>query len=144
VVSVSGWDAFRSELTVVAGRDQRVVCLETLPRESDHPFRVAHPDRFFSLPNVGSVLTQMVTGLGAAGYRPFVVLTPGVAGSLWRGCLEAGATVVVSAEGFPAGYEEVREVAGARVAAPCGEEETRAVVRRLARAAGAHCVVLGA
>lgn len=150
MVTLSGRDAFRSELTEVAGQDRRVVCLETLARKKDHPFEAAHPDRFFSLPNVGTVLTQMVTGLGAAGFRPFVVVTPGaVEGraaaprSLWRDCLEAGATVVMSPECFPDGYDEVRRMSGVPLAVPCGEEETRAVVRHAARSSQPHCLVLG-
>ncbi|MFG2263440.1 hypothetical protein [Streptomyces sp. NPDC048720] len=148
-VGLSARDAFRAELTAVAGRDGRVVCLETLPRDKDHPFAAAHPDRFFSLPNVGSVLTQMVTGLGAAGFRPFVVVAPGAEGRAatpwppWRDCLEAGATVVVPAEHFPDGYDEVRRMPGVPLAVPCGEQETRLVVRQAARSARPHCLVLG-
>ncbi|MEU1404042.1 hypothetical protein ABZ471_17000 [Streptomyces sp. NPDC005728] len=150
MVTLSGRDAFRSELTAVAGRDGRVVCLETLSRSKDHPFEAAHPDRFFSVPNAGSVLTQMVTGLGAAGFRPFVVVTPGaVKGravaprSLWRDCLQAGATVVMPPEQFPEGYDEVRGLYGIPLAVPCGEEETRAVVRQAVRTGRPHCLVLG-
>ena len=148
-MSLCARDAFRAELTAVARRDGRVVCLETLPRDKDHPFAAAHPDRFFSLPNVGSVLTQMVTGLGAAGFRPFVVVTSGAEvrttapRSLWRDCLEAGATVVVPPENFPDGYDEVRRMSGVPLAVPCGEQETRAVVRQAARSARPHCLVLG-
>ncbi|MEU4034019.1 hypothetical protein [Streptomyces collinus] len=150
MVTHSWRDAFRSELTAVAGGDGRVVCLETLPRAKDHPFEAAHPDRFFSLPNVGSVLTQMATGLGAAGFRPFVVLTAGagegrpvVPPAWWRDCLEAGATVVVPPEAFPDGYDEVRRMSGVPLAVPCGEAEIRAVVRQAARSRRPHCLVLG-
>ncbi|WP_153540059.1 transketolase [Streptomyces sp. RB17] len=150
-MTLSGRDAFRSELTAVAGRDGRVVCLETLPRNrNDHPFEAAHPDRYFSLPNAGSVLTQMVTGLGAAGFRPFVVVTPGavegrvaVPRTLWRDCLQAGATVVMPPEKFPEGYDEVRGLSGIPLAVPCGEKETRAVVRQAVRSGRPHCLVLG-
>ncbi|MFE1314999.1 transketolase [Streptomyces sp. NPDC058755] len=150
-MAVSGRDAFRSELTSIAHRDGRVVCLEAWSLYRDHPFEAAHPDRFFSLPAGGPVLAQMVTGLVAAGFRPFVVVGPGgtapgrAVGNrwLWRACVEAGATVVLPPEGSGEGSVEVRQKTCVPLCAPCGEEETRAVVRQVARSRRPYCLVLG-
>ncbi|MFD5799626.1 hypothetical protein ACFWIO_40120 [Streptomyces diastatochromogenes] len=150
-MALSGRDAFRGELTSIAHRDGRVVCLETWSPYRDHPFEAAHPERFFSLPSGGPVLAQMVTGLVAAGFRPFVVVGPGgtapgrAVGNrwLWRACVEAGATVVLPPEGSGEGSVEVRQKTCVPLAVPCGEEETRALVRQVARSRRPYCLVLG-
>ncbi|GAA3794706.1 transketolase [Streptomyces phyllanthi] len=140
VGSLSGYEAYRRELCAVAAQDSRVVCLAASPGAVGHPFEAAHPDRFFGLPGIASAMVEVVSGLVAAGFRPFVCTVasptgPGAAGSLHLRTryLEAGATVVTPYAGFLEDYAVLRRLKGVALAAPCGDAETRAVLRAAAR-----------
>lgn len=140
-MSLSGYDAYREELTALAAHDGRVVCLAATPVGAGHPFELAHPDRFFGLPRAASAMVDVVSGLVTAGFRPFVCTGParaglGTAGSLGllTRYLEAGATVVTPYAGFLEDYPVLRRLADVTLAVPCGDAETRAVVREAAGA----------
>ncbi|WP_164555640.1 MULTISPECIES: transketolase [unclassified Streptomyces] len=139
-MTLSGYDACREELTALAAHDGRVVCLAAAPAGTNHPFELAHPDRFFALPRASSAMVEVVSGLVTAGFRPFVCTGPGhdglgTAGSglgLLTRYLEAGATVVSPFAGFLEEYPVLRRLADVTLAVPCGDVETRAVVREAA------------
>ncbi|MFJ5776488.1 transketolase [Streptomyces sp. NPDC093094] len=138
-MSLSGYDAYRIELTALAGLDGRVVCLDASPGRADHPFEATHPDRFFGLAGVASAMVDVVSGMVAAGFRPFVCTGPGPRGlgaagnlGLRARLLEAGASVATPYSGFLEDYQVLRRLEGVTLAAPCGDAETRAVVRAAA------------
>ncbi|GGX32550.1 hypothetical protein GCM10010297_62410 [Streptomyces malachitofuscus] len=140
-MTLSGYDAYREELTALAAHDGRVVCLAATPAGTNHPFELAHPDRFFALPRAASAMVEVVSGLVTAGFRPFVCTgaargglgTAGSLGLLTR-YLEAGATVVTPYAGFLEDYPVLRRLVDVTLAVPCGDAETRAVVREAASA----------
>jgi transketolase len=138
-MTLSGYDAYRSELTAVARRDGRVVCLDASTGRGDHPFESIHPDRFFGLAGVASAMVDVTSGMVAAGFRPFVCTGPGPRGlgaaghlGLRSRLLEAGASVITPYAGFLEDYQVLRRLEGVTLAAPCGDAETRAVVRAAA------------
>ncbi|MEV5433844.1 transketolase [Streptomyces sp. NPDC052701] len=138
-MTLSGYDAYRQELTAVAARDGRVVCLAAPAAGAGHPFELTHPDRFFGLPRTASTMVDVVSGLVAAGFRPFICVGPGPRGRGTAGglglrirYLEAGATVVTPYTDGLDDYPALRRLPGVTLAAPCGEAETRAVVRAAA------------
>jgi transketolase len=140
-MSLSGYDAYRNELTALAGHDGRVVCLDAAPGRGDHPFEYAHPDRYFGLAGVAAAMVDVVLGMVAAGFRPFVCTgpgphAPGPAGDLRLRArlLEAGASVVTPYAAIVEDYQVLRRLEGVTRAAPCGDAETRAVVRAAATA----------
>ncbi|GGR13681.1 transketolase [Streptomyces roseolus] len=147
---LSGRDAYRAELTELAALDPRIVCLEADLGGKKHPFQSAHPDRFFNLGIAEGAMIDMATGLAAAGYRPFVstfapfaALRAAESLKLTLGYLKAGVTVVAPYAGVSGAWfgtthhcledlAVLRSVPGVAVAAPYGEDETRAVVREAA------------
>ncbi|MFJ8085124.1 transketolase [Streptomyces sp. NPDC096205] len=138
-MSLSGYEAYRNELTALARHDGRIVCLDASPGRTDHPFELRHPDRFFGLAGVASAMVDVVSGMVAAGFRPFVCTGPGPRGlgtagnlGLRARLLEAGASVVTPYAGFLEDYQVLRRLEGVTLAAPCGDAETRAVVRAAA------------
>ncbi|MET9734926.1 transketolase [Streptomyces sp. NPDC006458] len=138
-MNLSGYDAYRSELTALAVHNGRVVCLDSSPGRAGHPFESTHPDRFFGLAGVASVMVDVVEGMVAAGFRPFVCTGQGPRGlgaagelGLRARLLEAGASVVTPYAGILEDYQVLRRLEGVTLAAPCGDAETRAVVRTAA------------
>ncbi|MFI8422180.1 transketolase [Streptomyces sp. NPDC085479] len=148
--ALSGRDAYRAELTELAALDPRIVCLEADLGGKNHPFQLAHPDRFFNLGIAEGAMIDMATGLAAAGYRPFVstfapfaALRAAESLKLTLGYLNAGVTVVAPYAGVSGAWfgtthhcledlAVLRSIPGVAVAAPYGEAETRAVVREAA------------
>ncbi|MET9359782.1 transketolase [Streptomyces sp. NPDC006632] len=145
---LTGLDAYRSELTRIAGHDERVVCLEAGPDGvQGHPFEAARPDRFFRLGTVEVAMVGMAKGLAVAGFRPFVSTfaphreTENL--ELTIGYLSAGATVIAPYEGAPLNFAALRRVPGVILASPYGEAETRAVVRVAAQLGRPHYIRIG-
>ncbi|MFJ4688096.1 transketolase [Streptomyces sp. NPDC091377] len=130
VRGVSGFRAYCAELVALAAIDGRVVCLAGLPGRVEHPFEQAHPERFFALRGVASAMIEVVRGLVAAGFRPFVCTGPGlVPAALRASYLSAGAHVVAPGSGLLAQEPLLRGLDGVTLAEPCGATETRAVIR---------------
>ncbi|MEV7419538.1 transketolase [Streptomyces sp. NPDC089919] len=146
-MSLSALDACRAELTAVAGDDERVVCLEAVPRYgSGHPFEAAHPDRFFRLGRADAAMVEMAAGLAVAGFRPFVVTAgDGTPEDIGRtvGYLSAGVSVIAPHDGGPLDLGALRQAAPVTLAAPYGEAETRALVRAAARTGRPHYLRTG-
>ncbi|MEQ0564847.1 hypothetical protein ABJI51_37705 [Amycolatopsis sp. NEAU-NG30] len=147
---LSGRDAYRAELTALAAADPRILCLEADLGGRGHPFAEAHPDRFFNLGIAEGAMIDMATGLASAGFRPFVstfapfaALRAAESIKLGLGYLGAGVVVVapyagVSGAWFGTTHHCLEDFAvlqsfpGIVIAAPYGEEETRAIVREAA------------
>ena len=145
-----GRDAYRDELTALAASDPRILCLEADLGGRSHPFAETHPDRFFNLGIAEAAMIDMATGLASAGYRPFAsafapfaVLRAAESIKLGLGYLGAGVVVVapyagVSGAWFGTTHHCLEDLAviqsfpGIVIAAPYGEEETRAIVREAA------------
>ncbi|MDK1476536.1 transketolase [Streptomyces sp. 549] len=158
---LSGRDAYRAELTEMAAHDPRVLCLEADLGGKNHPFAMAHPDRFFNLGIAEGAMIDMATGLAAAGYRPFVstfapfaALRAAESLKLTLGYLQAGVTVVAPYAGVSGAWfgtthhcledlAVLRSIPGVTIAAPYGEEETRAVVRAAVHSGKPHYIRTG-
>lgn len=153
--------AYRDELTRLARSDTRVVCLEADLGGAQHPFKDEHPERFFNLGIAEATMIDVAVGMASAGSRPFVSTFAGFASlraaeSLKLGLGYAGASVAIVAP--YAGYSGawlggthhcledvalVRAVPGVRIAAPHGEAEMRAVIRRALATGEPHYVRAG-
>ncbi|MCE6998269.1 hypothetical protein LZG04_26225 [Saccharothrix sp. S26] len=161
VTALSGRDAYRSELTELARHDPRVLCFEADLGGRKHPFAQEHPDRFFNLGIAEATMIDMAAGLASAGYRPFVstfapfaTLRAAESMKLSMGYLGAGVVVVapyagVSGAWFGTTHHCLEDLAvvqsfpGITIAAPYGEQETRAVVRAAAAGSGPFYVRTG-
>ncbi|MFJ5261651.1 transketolase [Streptomyces sp. NPDC088387] len=133
-IGLSGFEAYCAELNALAAFDGRLVCLATtVGRHAGHPFERAHPERFFALSGVSSAMVEVVRGLVAAGFRPFVCTGPGRTPAALRArYLAAGAHVVAPAAGLLDDDPVLRNLGGVTLAEPCGDAETRAVIRAAA------------
>lgn len=158
---LSGRDAYRAELTALAARDPRIVCLEADLGGKGHPFQEAHPDRFFNLGIAEGAMIDMAAGLAAAGLRPFVSTFAPFAAmraaeslKLALGYLGAGVTVVAPYAGVSGAWfgtthhcledlAVLRSIPGVTVAAPFGEGDMRAVVRSAAVSGRPHYIRTG-
>ncbi|GAA2816333.1 transketolase [Kitasatospora paracochleata] len=161
VSALSGRDAYRDELTRLAGTDPMVVCLEADLGGKGHPFQAAHPDRFFNLGIAEGAMIDMATGLASAGYKPFVstfapfaALRAAESLKLTLGYLAAGVTVVAPYAGVSGAWfgtthhcledlAVLRSIPGVTIAAPYGEAETRAVVRAAVASGRPHYIRTG-
>ncbi|MFJ6465612.1 transketolase [Streptomyces sp. NPDC091387] len=159
--ALSGRDAYRDELTSIAARDSRVLCLEADLGGKNHPFQLAHPERFFNLGIAEGAMVDMAAGLAVGGYRPFVstfapfaALRAAESLKLTLGYLGAGVTVVAPYAGVSGAWfgtthhcledlAVLRSVPGVTIAAPYGEAEMRAVVRAAARSGKPHYIRTG-
>ncbi|MFD7430223.1 transketolase family protein [Streptomyces sp. NPDC059818] len=159
--ALSGRDAYRDELTAIASRDSRVLCLEADLGGKNHPFQLAHPERFFNLGIAEGAMVDMAAGLAVGGYRPFVstfapfaALRAAESLKLTLGYLGAGVTVVAPYAGVSGAWfgtthhcledlAVLRSVPGVTIAAPYGEAEMRAVVRAAARSGRPHYIRTG-
>ncbi|MEX2973757.1 transketolase [Streptomyces sp. C184] len=140
-------DVYREELARIGAEDGRVVCVEALPRGARHPFETAHPDRFFQLGSVEGAMVSMVEGLVTAGFRVFVCGLGTDLGAarlprLTLAYLQAGASVVVPDTHVDP--TELLRTPRVRIAAPCGVQEIRAVVRSAARSVRPYHIRIGA
>ncbi|MDR7275431.1 transketolase family protein [Catenuloplanes atrovinosus] len=160
-MTLSGRAAYRDELTRLAAEDERIVCLEADLGGRGHPFQQAFPDRFFNVGIAEGAMIDMAAGLAAAGFRPFVstfapfaALRAAESIKLAMGYYGAGITVVapyagVSGAWFGTTHHCLEDVAvlsampGITIAAPYGEREMRAVIRRAARTGAPHYVRTG-
>lgn len=160
-MTLSGRAAYRDELTRLAAEDDRIVCLEADLGGRGHPFQEAFPDRFFNVGIAEGTMIDMAAGLAAAGYKPFVstfapfaALRAAESIKLAMGYYGAGITVVAPYAGVSGGWfgtthhclEDVAVLSsmpGITVAAPYGEREMRAVIRRAARTGTPHYVRTG-
>jgi transketolase len=158
---LSGRDAYRAELTELAETDPRLLCLEADLGGRDHRFAAAHPDRFFNLGIAEAAMIDMAAGLASAGYKPFVstfapfaTLRAAESMKLSLGYLRAGVVVFapyagVSGAWFGTTHHCLEDLAvvqsfpGITIAAPYGEEETRAVVRAAAADDGPYYIRAG-
>jgi len=149
-VPLSGRDAYRAELTELAAADSAVLCLEADLGGRNHPFATAYPDRFLNLGIAEATMIDMAAGLASAGYKPFVstfasfaTLRAAESMKLSLGYLAAGVVVFapyagVSGAWFGTTHHCLEDLAvvqsfpGITIAAPYGDEETRAVVRAAA------------
>lgn len=160
-MTLSGREAYRDELTLLAQEDPSIICLEADLGGARHPFEQAHPDRFFNLGIAEGAMIDMAAGLAEAGYRPFVstfapfaTLRAAESLKLTLGYIGAGVTVVAPYAGVSGawfgtthhGLEDIavaRSVPGVTVAAPHGEQEMRAVVRDAAASGRPHYIRTG-
>ncbi|NJP66145.1 transketolase [Streptomyces spiramenti] len=160
-MTLAGRAAYRDELTQIAEYDPRILCLEADLGGKGHPFAVNHPDRFFNVGIAEGAMVDMAAGLAEGGYRPFVstfapfaVLRAAESMKLALGYLGAGITVVAPYAGVSGGwfgtthhcledFAVVRAIPGVTVAAPYGEAEMRAVVRRAAVTGEPHYIRTG-
>ncbi|MEU2677708.1 transketolase [Streptomyces sp. NPDC007107] len=159
--ALAGRDAYRDELTRIAGEDPRVLCLEADLGGKNHPFQRAHPDRFFNLGIAEGAMVDMAAGLAVGGYRPFLstfapfaALRAAESLKLTLGYLNAGVTVVAPYAGVSGAWfgtthhcledlAVLRSVPGVTLAAPYGEAEMRAVVRAAARSGKPYYIRTG-
>ncbi|MGW0204466.1 transketolase family protein [Streptomyces sp. NPDC003233] len=160
-MTLSGRDAYRDELTALAAEDPSIVCLEADLGGKNHPFRTAHPDRFFNVGIAEGAMIDMAAGLAAGGYKPFVstfapfaALRAAESLKLTLGYLNAGVTVVAPYAGVSGAWfgtthhcledlAVLRSVPGVTIAAPYGEAEMRAVIRSAARRGTPHYIRTG-
>ncbi|WFE20243.1 transketolase [Solwaraspora sp. WMMD937] len=160
-MTLPGRAAYRDELTRLAAENERIVCLEADLGGRGHPFAQAFPDRFFNVGIAEGAMIDMAAGLAAAGYQPFVstfapfaALRAAESIKLAMGYYGAGITVVapyagVSGAWFGTTHHCLEDLAvlcampGITVAAPYGEREMRAVVRRAARTGAPHYIRTG-
>jgi transketolase len=160
-VNRSGRDAYRDELTLLAGSDERILCLEADLGGRGHPFAAAHPDRFFNLGIAEGAMVDMAAGLAMAGYKPFVstfapfaALRAAESLKLALGYMSAGVTVVAPYAGVSGAWfgtthhcledlAVLRSIPGVVIAAPYGEAEMRAVVRSAAESGRPHYIRTG-
>ncbi|MFC4535754.1 transketolase [Sphaerisporangium dianthi] len=149
-MTLPGREAYKDELTALAAGDPRIVCLEADLGGPSHPFAERHPDRFCNLGIAEAAAVDIAVGLASAGLRPF--LSTFAAFGTWRaaesvklGLGYQGAPVVlvcpyggVSGGWFGPTHHSLEDLAvvqslpGVRIAVPCGEAETRAVIRAAA------------
>ncbi|MEU4895291.1 transketolase [Streptomyces sp. NPDC044780] len=160
-MTLPGRTAYREELTSIAADNPRVLCLEADLGGRSHPFATAYPDRFFNVGIAEGAMVDMAAGLAAGGYQPFVstfapfaALRAAESLKLALGYLGAGITVVAPYAGVSGGwfgtthhcledFAVVRAIPGVTIAAPYGEQEMRAVIRRAARTGTPHYVRTG-
>jgi transketolase len=127
-----------------------VVCLEADLGGATHPFAQRFPERFYNLGIAEAAAVDMAVGLSRAGLRPFLStfatfasLRAGESVKLGLGYLGAPVVLVcpyggVSGAWFGATHHGLEDLAvlqslpGIRIAVPCGEAETRAVIREAA------------
>ncbi|MFC9994089.1 transketolase family protein [Nocardia sp. NPDC127526] len=149
-MTLSGRDAYRDELTRLAAHDDRILCLEADLGGRNHPFALAHPDRFFNFGIAEAAMVDMAAGLAAGGYKPFVstfapfaALRAAESLKLTLGYLAMDVTVVAPYAGVSGAWfgtthhcledlAVLRSIPGVVIAAPYGEREMRAVVRAAA------------
>ncbi|MGW4651718.1 transketolase family protein [Kitasatospora sp. NPDC004289] len=160
-VVLSGRDAYRAELAVLARTDPRILCLEADLGGRKHPFAEEHPDRFFNVGIAEGAMIDMAAGLALAGFRPFVstfapfaALRAAESLKLALGYLGAGISVVapyagVSGAWFGTTHHCLEDLAvlgavpGVVIAAPYGEAEMRAVIRSAAASGRPHWIRTG-
>jgi transketolase len=151
-------EAYREELAALAQDDPRIVCIEADLGGPAHAFRDRFPGRFFNMGIAEAAAVDIAVGLASAGLRPFVstfaafaALRAAESVKLGLGYLAAPVVLVcpyggVSGGWFGATHHSLEDLAvlqalpGVRIAVPCGEAETRAVIRSAA-AASQPCYV---
>lgn len=160
-MTISGRDAYRDELTRLASSDKRILCLEADLGGKNHPFQLAHPDRFLNLGIAEATMVDMAAGLAAAGYQPFVstfapfaALRAAESMKLTLGYLGAGVTVVAPYAGVSGAWfgtthhcledlAVLRSIPGVVIAAPYGEREMRQVVATAVATGRPHYIRTG-
>lgn len=158
---LSGRDAYRATLTELARDDDRILCLEADLGGKNHPFQLAHPDRFVNLGIAEGAMVDMAAGLAAAGYKPFLstfapfaALRAAESLKLTLGYLNSGVTVVAPYAGVSGAWfgtthhcledlAVLRAIPGVVIAAPYGAEEMRAVVEAAATSGNPHYIRTG-
>lgn len=160
-MTLSGRDAYRQTLTRIAETDERILCFEADLGGRNHPFAIAHPDRFFNLGIAEATMIDMAAGLASAGYKPFLstfapfaVLRAAESMKLTLGYLAADVTVVAPYAGVSGAWfgtthhcledlAVLRSISGVVIAAPYGEQEMQAVVEAGARSGRPHYIRTG-
>lgn len=157
-MTASAREAYRQELAGLAQDDPRIVCIEADLGGAAHPFRDRFPDRFFNMGIAEAAAVDIAVGLASAGLRPFLstfatfaALRAGESVKLGLGYLSAPVVLVCPYGGVSGGWfgsthhcledlAVLQALPGIRIAVPCGEAETRAVIRAAA-AASQPCYV---
>jgi transketolase len=160
-MTLSGRDAYRDELTLLAKADEMILCLEADLGGKNHSFAQAHPERFFNLGIAEATMIDMAAALAMAGYKPFVstfapfaALRAAESLKLSLGYLAAGVTVVAPYAGVSGAWfgtthhcledlAVLRSIPGVVIAAPYGEAEMRAVIRAAAVSGRPHYIRVG-
>lgn len=160
-MTASGRDAYRDTLTRLAQDDDRILCLEADLGGKNHPFALAHPDRFFNLGIAEATMVDMAAGLAAGGFKPFLstfapfaALRAAESLKLTLGYLGAGVTVVAPYAGVSGAWfgtthhcledlAVVRAIPGVVIAAPYGVAEMNAVVEHAAASGRPHYIRTG-
>ena len=157
----SGRGAYRDELFRLARRDDRILSVEADLGSGSSSFRKSFPDRFLNLGIAETAAIDVAVGLAAGGFVPFFstfapFATQRAAESIKLGLGYMGANVKIAAPyGGVAGawfgpthhclndLATLQSLPGITLAAPYGEQETRAVVRLAARTEGPWYIRLG-
>ncbi len=160
-MTMSGRDAYRDELTLLAHSDETILCLEADLGGKSHSFAQAHPERFFNLGIAEATMIDMAAALAVAGFKPFVstfapfaALRAAESLKLSLGYLGAGVTVVAPYAGVSGAWfgtthhcledlAVLRSIPGVVIAAPYGEAEMRAVIRAAAASGRPHYIRAG-
>ncbi|MGW4639059.1 transketolase family protein [Sphaerisporangium sp. NPDC004334] len=149
-MTLPGREAYKDELTALAALDPRIVCLEADLGGPSHPFAERFPERFLNLGIAEAAAVDIAVGLASAGLRPF--LSTFAAFGTWRaaesvklglGYQQAPVVLVCPYGGVSGGWfgpthhsledlAVVQSLPGVRIAVPCGEAETRAVIQAAA------------
>lgn len=150
---MSGRDAYRDELTKLAGVNEKIVCIEADLAGHTHPFKQKFAERFINVGIAEHTLVGMASGLSRCGFIPFIssfapfaVFRAAEVVRLSMSYMGLNIKLVCPYSGVSGAWfgpthhslEDlgvIRSLPGIFVAAPHGEEETREVVRW----ASAHC-----
>ncbi|MEW4370245.1 transketolase family protein [Paenibacillus kandeliae] len=159
-MTLSGRDAYKDELTLLAQQDDRIVALEADLGGKKHPFEQQFPDRFFNLGIAEMTSVDIAAGLAEGGFKPFFsTFAPFVALrcaehiKLALGYMRKNINIVSSYGGVSGGWfgtthhalEDIGVIQtfeNIRIACPHGEEETRRVIREAAASAQPYYIRL--
>lgn len=149
-MSLSGRDAYKDELTLLAQQDQTIVAIEADLGGKKHQFAQQFPDRFFNLGIAEMTSVDLCAGLAEGGFKPFFsTFAPFVALrcaeniKLAMGYMHKNINIVscyggVSGGWFGTTHHSLEDIAviqtfqNIKIACPHGEEETRRVIREAA------------
>lgn len=150
VMTKSGRDSYKDELSKLASTNERLVCIEADLGGKNHPFGQQHPDRFFNLGIAELAGIDIAAGLAEAGYVPFfstfasfAALRAAESIKLTMGYMGKNVKVVAAYGGVSGGWfgtthHALEDIAvlqsfqNIRIACPHGELETRRVIQEAA------------
>lgn len=147
---MSGRDAYRDELSMLADNNKEIICMEADLGGENHPFKQKHPERFFNMGIAELASIDMAAGMAEAGFipffstfAPFATIRAAESMKLAMGYMKKNIKVVAPYSGVSGGWfgtthhclEDIAIVQSfqdIRIACPFGEEETRRVIREAA------------